>query len=101
MVSEKLKLQFERIRGLRFPSMGYDIGDFPLYDSGLMGVAASMMSGHRVDAEGIPSPDLETMDEVARLRSHPVFEAGQAEFLAYYTELEKLRLLLEELAASA
>jgi hypothetical protein len=98
-MTNSIKVLYETIMRQPFPSLGKRIGDFPLYDSLLMGIAASYLEGVGIKASEIPVPDGETEQDVSVLRrkTHSLSEE-EKEFLAYFDSLESLRKsLLDEL----
>jgi hypothetical protein len=93
---EEEKRVLEKLRRLPFPKLGKQIGDFPLYDSLLAGVADRYIRGRPVDRSEIPEPDLETLDAVAALRAKAAADLSEEEkqFLEYYEHMEHVRGVL-------
>lgn len=85
---------YERLRGLPFPALGKQVGDFPLYDSLLAGCADRAYRGQQVDIAEVPVPDEETAKQVALLRKKDRLSMEEAAFLEYFDTLECLRLAL-------
>jgi len=79
-----------------FPRLGRIIGDFVLYDSLLMGVVSCRIAGDHVKALDIPVPDEESLAAAENLRAKSNVTPDEAEFLAYYAMLERLRESLRQ-----
>ncbi len=86
----------EKLRRLRFPSLGKQIGDFPLYDSLLAGLADRHLTGKKVSRAEVPEPDPQTLEAVAalRLKTRAVLSEEEREFLRYFEHTERVRAIL-------
>lgn len=98
MMTEKVDATYRRLREMPFPSRGRHIGDFPLYDALLAGIADRYCQGQAVRAKEIPVPDRETVAWVESHRGQEGLTTEEREFLEYFELLESLRKLLEEAA---
>ncbi len=97
---ELIKTEFERLKCKPFPPHGKSIGEFPLYDTLLMGIVSSYLGGEKVSAESIPFADTETVQEVERLRKKSKINIEQKQFLDYFNCLESLRKSLHSALAT-
>ena len=90
---------YQYLKALPFPELGKQIGDFPLYDALLAGVANNYIQRRVLpDLDKIPCPDLETINEVNALRHKSDSKKGEVEFLQYFKVLEELQAVLETTA---
>jgi hypothetical protein len=91
----KVKELYDQLKKLPFPKLGYEIGDFPLYDALVAGIVDKYLSGITINVEEIPLPDKETLKAVQLLRS---MNPGEEEkkFLDYFDLLETLTGLLKK-----
>lgn len=53
---ELIKTEFERLKCKPFPPHGKSIGEFPLYDTLLMGIVSSYLGGEKVMLKVFPLP---------------------------------------------
>jgi hypothetical protein len=85
---------YERLRAKPWPALAKNVGEFPLYESLLVGCADRALKGMHLNSSDIPTPDPATVDRVRSLREKEAPSEQEAEFLAYYELLEKIRLVL-------
>ncbi len=74
-----------------FPALGKDIGDFPLYDSFLSGIASRAAGGEAFAPADIPQPDAGSVEAVGRLRAKNKRTTDEEAFLRYFSLLEQIR----------
>jgi hypothetical protein len=96
MSIQQVKALFDETKLLPFPSLGKTVGDFPLYDALLMGLASSYLDGKHIDRSQIPTPDPETEQFVMSLRQRSRLDREERLFLEYSEALEALKRALRE-----
>ena len=87
---------YARLHALPFPTLGKSIGDFPLYDALLAGLASRAAQGHFVEISEIPAPDESTISHAAMLRKKGDKSPAETAFLKYFDLLEEIRLVLSQ-----
>jgi hypothetical protein len=91
---KRIEWLYARLRGLPFPTLGKSIGDFPLYDALLAGLASRAAQGHSVEISEIPAPDEPTISHAAILRNKGDKSPAEMAFLKYFDLLEEIRSVL-------
>jgi hypothetical protein len=85
---------YAQLRDLPFPALGKSIGDFPLYDALLAGLASRAAQGHFVENSAIPAPDEPTVSHASMLRKKGDKSPAEMAFLEYFDLLEEIRSVL-------
>ena len=80
------------IGDLPFPRTGYIIGNFPLYDSFVMGSALSFLQGSPVHPAGLEPPDDESLKDIDALYGKSQRTEEEQTFIDYFHALDELRL---------
>lgn len=83
-----------RVRELPFPSLGKRVGDFPLFDSLLAGIASRAAEGELIRADDVPTLDAESRRMISELREKLHLSEEEKYFLLYFRHLEALSDLL-------
>jgi hypothetical protein len=81
---------YERLKQQTFPSVGKRVGDFPLYDALLAGIADRAVRGERIMPQDLPVLDDECASYINNLRSNDNRSNEDQEFIDYYNILEEL-----------
>jgi hypothetical protein len=85
---------YAKLRALPFRALGKNIGDFPLYDALLAGLASRAAQGHFVEISEIPAPDEPTISHASMLRKKGDKSPAEMAFLEYFDFLEEIRSAL-------
>ncbi len=85
---------YDLLRGLPFPALGKQMGDFPLYDTLLAGCADRVCRGGHVQPAEVPAPDEETVRQADLLRNRSYLTEEEKAFLEYFEVLDRLRRVL-------
>jgi hypothetical protein len=85
---------YAKLRALPFPTLGKSIGDFPLYDALLAGLASRAAQGHFDENSTIPAPDTPTISHASILRKKDDKSPAEMAFLEYFDLLEEIRSVL-------
>jgi hypothetical protein len=93
LMSDHIRELYERFVDLPFPKVGYEIGNFPLFDGLVAGSASSYLQGAPVHPAGI---DNETRKDILSLRSKSQLSDDERYFLEYFNALEELRLAVQQ-----
>lgn len=93
---QDIKQLYERLRQMPFPTLGKEVGDFPLYDSLLAGYAERVSQGQQVNPSEVPLPDEETVKYVRELGARKTLSATERAFLEYFELLEQIQLALQK-----
>jgi hypothetical protein len=88
---KRVKQLYDRLCALPAPKLGFEIGDFPLYEALLAGCADRIAQGHLLDLSTVPSPDEGTLMAVAELRAKVALSVDERAFLDYFDLLEEIR----------
>jgi hypothetical protein len=90
------KSALESLRRRPFPRLGKQVGDFPLFDSLLAGVADRYLMGKAVNRAEVPEPDLGTLEaeSALRLKARAQLSAEERDFLEYFEHMERVRACL-------
>jgi hypothetical protein len=87
---------FESLLRRPFPRLGKQVGDFPLYDSLLAGLAGRYLKGKVVNQSEVPEPDRGTLEAVTalRLKARAQLSEEERDFLEYFEHMEDVRAAL-------
>ncbi len=80
--------EFEKVP---FPELGKGLGDFPLYDAFIGGIASSLAGNVKVDLGSVPTPDKEAQALFDLLKGRSRLTSDEAQFVKYFRLLEGLR----------
>ena len=78
-----VKLLYDRLRALQWPTLAKNVGDFALYESLLAGCADRAVRGGLLDLSKIPVPDAETLAYTSELRAKSNRTSEEVVFLEY------------------
>jgi hypothetical protein len=90
-VANRIRSLLNEFKNVPFPLLGKELGDFPLYDSLLAGIASSLAENAKIDLGFVPAPDKEAQALFDLLKSKSGCTPEEAQFLKYYRLLEELR----------
>ena len=93
---KNVKLLYQRLRALQWPTLAGSVGNFALYESLLAGCADRVARGKLLDVSRIPVPDEETVGFVAALRNKENLTSDEACFLEYFDLMEEIRSTLTD-----
>ena len=90
-MSTRIQQLWRQWQARPFPQLGKDIGDFPLYDSFLAGIASRAVDGERFSPDDVPQPDIGTISAIRELRQKQRRSTRENELLEYYSLLEEIQ----------
>ncbi|HNB51663.1 MAG TPA: hypothetical protein PK530_06955 [Anaerolineales bacterium] len=93
-MANKLSRLYRQFFTMRFPPLGYQIGDFVLYDSLLAGFISRYEAGENINIDELPISDLETDQAVASLLSKEQLDLEELKFLEYFALMDEMRRML-------
>jgi hypothetical protein len=93
---DRIRDQYEHLYHMPFPNLGKVVGDFPMYEMLLTGVANSYIAGRTLALDDLPAPDDGTFEAVLELRQKQSLTDEEQSFLEYFEVLETLQALLEQ-----
>ena len=91
---DELSKLLDRHKQRPWPRLAAEVGDFALYESLLVGIAATVLKGDRIRTDEVPVPDHDTLAHVETLKAARELSDDQTEFLRYFKSIENVRKTL-------
>jgi hypothetical protein len=101
VIAKRIRNILNEFEKVPFPRLGKGLGDFPLYDSLIAGIAYSLVISGKIEPMTVPARDKDAQASFEKLSVKPMLTPDENEFVTYYRLLEDLRQEIIRVAKAA